>query len=215
MGIFRREGRGEEEEREEREERRRRAHPPLSDATELAMGRVIRGCRKGKGSVFTSHTHTRKGAAKHRQQVREREKRLSREMRGVGPSEAAAGSPARKDRCFRRGETMEAMERDGNARVIYDGDVGCARARRSGEVDAVDGDGIGWIWRPCPRDPKLTACSIFFSPLRRTLPNVTAMSRVWLRTSSTTRVVVLRSPRYELCSARARRRHLLVAHGSR
>lgn len=41
------------------------------------MGRVIRGCRKGKGSVFTSHTHTRKGAAKHRQQVREREKRLS------------------------------------------------------------------------------------------------------------------------------------------
>merc|ERR1712100_307681 len=30
------------------------------------MGRVIRGCRKGKGSVFRSHTHTRKGEAKHR-----------------------------------------------------------------------------------------------------------------------------------------------------
>lgn len=30
---------------------------------------------------------------------------------------------------FRRGETMEAMEWDGNARLIYDGDGGCARAR--------------------------------------------------------------------------------------
>merc|ERR1712216_339732 len=40
----------------------------LRDARSMGMGRVIRGCRKGKGSVFTSHTHTRKGAAKHRQQ---------------------------------------------------------------------------------------------------------------------------------------------------
>lgn len=30
------------------------------------MGRVIRGQRKGAGSVFRSHTHTRKGAAKFR-----------------------------------------------------------------------------------------------------------------------------------------------------
>lgn len=30
------------------------------------MGRVIRSQRKGRGSVFTSHTTTRKGAAKHR-----------------------------------------------------------------------------------------------------------------------------------------------------
>jgi len=30
------------------------------------MGRVIRGQRKGKGSVFLSHTTHRKGAAKHR-----------------------------------------------------------------------------------------------------------------------------------------------------
>ena len=28
------------------------------------MGRVIRGQRKGAGSIFTSHTHKRKGAAK-------------------------------------------------------------------------------------------------------------------------------------------------------
>ena len=47
---------------------RGRLVPPLCDARD--MGRVIRGCRKGKGSIFTSHTHTRKGAAKHRQQVR-------------------------------------------------------------------------------------------------------------------------------------------------
>merc|ERR1712216_365528 len=40
----------------------------LRDARSMGMGRVIRGCRKGKGSVFNSHTHTRKGAAKHRQQ---------------------------------------------------------------------------------------------------------------------------------------------------
>lgn len=33
------------------------------------MGRIIRGQRKGAGSVFTSHTDKRKGAAKHRQQV--------------------------------------------------------------------------------------------------------------------------------------------------
>ena len=30
------------------------------------MGRVIRAQRKGRGSVFTSHTRLRKGAAKHR-----------------------------------------------------------------------------------------------------------------------------------------------------
>lgn len=30
------------------------------------MGRVIRSQRKGRGSVFTSHTTTRKGAAKYR-----------------------------------------------------------------------------------------------------------------------------------------------------
>lgn len=30
------------------------------------MGRIIRGQRKGRGSVFKSHTKTRKGAAKHR-----------------------------------------------------------------------------------------------------------------------------------------------------
>ncbi len=28
------------------------------------MGRVIRGQRKGRGSVFKSHNHKRKGAAK-------------------------------------------------------------------------------------------------------------------------------------------------------
>ena len=28
------------------------------------MGRVIRGQRKGPGSIFTAHTHHRKGAAK-------------------------------------------------------------------------------------------------------------------------------------------------------
>jgi len=30
------------------------------------MGRIIRGQRKGAGTIFTSHTHHRKGAAKHR-----------------------------------------------------------------------------------------------------------------------------------------------------
>lgn len=34
------------------------------------MGRVIRTQRKGKGSIFTSHTHHRKGAAKLRSVVR-------------------------------------------------------------------------------------------------------------------------------------------------
>jgi len=28
------------------------------------MGKVVRGCRKGKGSVFKSHTRLRKGPAK-------------------------------------------------------------------------------------------------------------------------------------------------------
>ena len=35
------------------------------------MGRVIRAQRKGKGSIFRSHTHHRKGAAKLRSVVRE------------------------------------------------------------------------------------------------------------------------------------------------
>ena len=30
------------------------------------MGRVIRSQRKGRGSIFTSHTRTRKGPARHR-----------------------------------------------------------------------------------------------------------------------------------------------------
>ena len=42
---------------------------PPSVASAHRMGRVIRGQRKGAGSVFTSHTDKRKGAAKHRQQV--------------------------------------------------------------------------------------------------------------------------------------------------
>ena len=32
------------------------------------MGKVIRGCRKGKGSVFRSHTHGRKGAVSMKRQ---------------------------------------------------------------------------------------------------------------------------------------------------
>ena len=32
----------------------------------LQMGRVIRSQRKGRGSVFVSHTRTRKGPARHR-----------------------------------------------------------------------------------------------------------------------------------------------------
>ena len=32
----------------------------------VQMGRVIRSQRKGRGSIFTSHTTHRKGAAKHR-----------------------------------------------------------------------------------------------------------------------------------------------------
>jgi len=33
----------------------------------VQMGRVIRAQRKGRGSIFTSHTRLRKGPAKHRQ----------------------------------------------------------------------------------------------------------------------------------------------------
>merc|ERR1711915_195564 len=35
-----------------------------ASASAKNMGRIIRGCRKGKGSVFTSHNRTRKGPAK-------------------------------------------------------------------------------------------------------------------------------------------------------
>jgi hypothetical protein len=45
------------------------------------MGRVIRGQRKGAGSIFTSNTSKRKGSAKHRQQV------------SVVTAEPAMGSP--------------------------------------------------------------------------------------------------------------------------
>lgn len=42
---------------------------PPSVSSAHRMGRIIRGQRKGAGSIFTSHTDKRKGAAKHRQQV--------------------------------------------------------------------------------------------------------------------------------------------------
>merc|ERR1712216_685086 len=40
----------------------------LRDARSSRMGRIIRGQRKGAGSIFTSNTSKRKGSAKHRQQ---------------------------------------------------------------------------------------------------------------------------------------------------
>lgn len=43
--------------------------PPPAEPTlvvRLQMGRVIRSQRKGRGSVFTSHTTHRKGPARHR-----------------------------------------------------------------------------------------------------------------------------------------------------
>jgi len=77
------------------------------------MGRVIRSCRKGKGSVFRSHTHTRKGAAKHRQQVSNdaRSARAARDRRGEGSTFARDGACERVmedgDEEMMRGEMFE------------------------------------------------------------------------------------------------------------
>ena len=52
--------------------------PPPSPTTSLLdalrMGRIIRGQRKGAGSIFTSNTSKRKGVAQHRQAVRTRDR---------------------------------------------------------------------------------------------------------------------------------------------
>ena len=41
------------------------------------MGKTIRGCRKGKGTVFRAHTHHRKGASKMRKyDITERHKQI-------------------------------------------------------------------------------------------------------------------------------------------
>ena len=102
-----------------------RTHPPLRDARSLAMGRVIRGCRKGKGSVFTSNTHTRKGAAKHRQQVRRRR-----------PARDATGR-AMAPRSRRALEDWRAVRARSTARSAVMGDGICVLSNR---VDARDGD---------------------------------------------------------------------------
>ena len=51
------------------------------------MGRIIRGQRKGAGSVFTSNTSKRKGEAKHRQSVRSRPSSAIVRDREAGPPE--------------------------------------------------------------------------------------------------------------------------------
>jgi hypothetical protein len=81
------------------------------------MGRVIRAQRKGKGSIFTSHTHHRKGAAKLRSVVRNR-------RRGPPGRAAAARKPLRprartrprararrRDACCRVSRALLAAER--------------------------------------------------------------------------------------------------------
>lgn len=66
------------------------------------MGRIIRGQRKGAGSIFTSNTSKRKGEAKHRQAVRSRPSShrhragsRSGPARGFSPPDDASARPAR------------------------------------------------------------------------------------------------------------------------
>ena len=48
------------------------------------MGKVIRGQRKGYGSVFRAHTHHRKGASKMRKRdITERHKRIKGVIRKI------------------------------------------------------------------------------------------------------------------------------------
>lgn len=48
------------------------------------MGKVIRGQRKGYGSVFRAHTHLRKGASKmRRRDITERHKRIKGVIRKI------------------------------------------------------------------------------------------------------------------------------------
>jgi len=48
------------------------------------MGKVIRGCRKGKGSVYTAHTHHRKGATKMRKlDITERHSRIKAVVKAI------------------------------------------------------------------------------------------------------------------------------------
>lgn len=72
----------------------------LSLATSLAfpaqqMGRIIRGQRKGAGSVFTSNTSKRKGAAKHRQSVSVRRRRALATPARFPRARAAKHTPRR------------------------------------------------------------------------------------------------------------------------
>ena len=79
------------------------------------MGRIIRGQRKGAGSVFTSNTSKRKGEAKHRQAVRSRPSShrhragsRSGPARGFSPPDDASARPARSLSRRRAGRTTRA-----------------------------------------------------------------------------------------------------------
>jgi len=120
-------------------------HPPLCDA--LDMGRVIRGCRKGKGSVFTSHTHTRKGAAKHRQQVRDGR---TRRARAAADRDGAGEATALEDgwRCCDDGDGTRRRARGGFECVRAFGFVRARIASRQGHRRGMDVAVVGWVQRP-------------------------------------------------------------------
>jgi hypothetical protein len=61
------------------------------------MGRIIRGQRKGAGSIFTSNTSKRKGEAKHRQAVRGTARHGARFHRGIGFRTRSGGFSAPAD----------------------------------------------------------------------------------------------------------------------
>ena len=135
------------------------------------MGRVIRTCRKGKGSVFTSHTHHRKGAAKLRSVVRPftlsplrvsclRGGERQPWLRGVG-----ACSPPLRRRAARRRSRGSCTERRGDRhccaslRLCWEHAAAPARARwRAGK---------GWASAPPSYSAPLPAA---FTAARRRRP---------------------------------------------
>ena len=123
--------------------------PPHQCAT---MGKVIRGQRKGKGGIFTSHTRLRKGPVKFRKlDYAERHGYIKGVIKDI-IHEPGRGAPLAKVQFqnpykFRRdNELIVAVEGMYSGQFIYCGKKGAIRVQKKcflGQDGAVD----GWLSR--------------------------------------------------------------------
>jgi len=117
------------------------------------MGRVIRAQRKGRGSVFRSHTHYRKGAAKLRSlDFAEREGYIKGVVNDIihdpGRGAPLARVTFRNPYKYRKAhETFIAVEGMYTGQSVYCGKKGTCRDDREPRDGELAGGGVGCAWQ--------------------------------------------------------------------